>query len=77
MGEKKWTGCREKEGKRKVKGREGQTHLRGGKGESVRVSREGEIRDMTHHAGAAHWRANTLEAKEKGSLQGCDCCCLL
>lgn len=28
------------------------------------MSREGEIRDMTHHAGAAHWRANTLEPRE-------------
>lgn len=51
------------------KATEGQTHLRGGKSESVRVSREGEIRDMTHHAGAAHWRANTLEARDKDCLQ--------
>lgn len=29
------------------------------------MSREWEIRDMTHHAGAAHRRANTLEAREK------------
>lgn len=43
----------------------GHTHLRGGKSKSVRVSRQGEIRDMTHHAGAAHWRANTLEARIK------------
>lgn len=47
--------------KGKRKEGERQAHLSGGKGESVRVSREGGFRDMTHHAGAVHWRANTLE----------------
>lgn len=28
------------------------------------MSREGEIRDMTHHAEAAHWWTNTLEEKK-------------
>lgn len=51
--------------KKERKGREGQTHLRGGESESVRVSRQGEIRDMTHHAGAAHRRANTLKVRKK------------
>ena len=51
-----------KEGRKK--GREGQTHLSGGKGEIVRMPREGVIRDKTHHAGAFHWRANTLEPTE-------------
>lgn len=38
----------------------------------MRVSREGEIRDMTHHAGAARRRANTLEGrKQTGCLDGC------
>lgn len=55
------------EGK-KGKERKGQTHLGGGKGVSVRVSRQGEIRDMSHHAGAAHWRASTLQARGQGCL---------
>lgn len=51
--------------KRRDKGRKGQTHLRGGESKSVRVSREGGIRGMTRHAGAAHRRANTLKVREK------------
>lgn len=69
-GEKKTTGQREHhlgDSKKEVN-EKGQTHLRGGKGESVRVPREGQIRDMTHHAGAAHRRADALEAREKGHL---------
>lgn len=53
--------CWESSKEKAKKGGERQAHLSGGKGESVRVSREGVIRDMTHHAGAVHWRANTLE----------------
>lgn len=51
--------------KRRDKGRKGQTHLRGGESKSVRVSREGGIRGMSRHAGAAHRRANTLKVREK------------
>lgn len=54
-----------KKKKRRDKGRKGHTHLRGGESKSVRVSREGGIRGMTRHAGAAHRRANTLKVREK------------
>lgn len=64
--------------KRERKGRDGQTHLSGGKGESVRMSREGVIRDMTHHTGAAHWRANTLEPTETNlAAYVLHICCML
>lgn len=43
----------------------GQAYLGGGKGESVRVSREGVFRDMTHHAEAVPLRASTLEPTER------------
>lgn len=65
-------GNKKKRKKKRDKGRGGHTHLSGRESESVRVSRQGEIRDMTHHAGAAHRRANTLEVrKQTGCLHGC------
>lgn len=54
----------EMEGNKETEGR-GQPYLRGGKGASVRMSIEGVVRNVAHHAGAVHRRANALEPEER------------